>query len=141
MSSARNFDKFGIVAHTVDTKIADFVAYLEKGKVMRTRCKQCQALYFPPQKDCPKCLTSDVVWEEIRGEGELMSYSFVHYGPAGFEEKAPYILGVARFTDGTQTLALVSKDIPEADIKIGMKVKLAPVELEPDRISYELRKA
>ena len=89
MASNRNFDRFGIVHHTVETKIADFIAYLEEGKVMATRCKQCQALYFPPKIDCPKCLGSDTEWVEIKGEGELLSYSVVRYGPAGFEDKAP----------------------------------------------------
>ena len=139
MVSGRNFDKFGVVDHTVDTKIPEFIAYLEEGKVMATRCKQCQALYFPPKIDCPKCMTSDVEWVELKGEGKLVSYSIVNYGPTGFEDKAPYILGVARFDDGIQVFALLSKSIPQDDIKVGMKVRIVPVELEPDRISYELQ--
>ena len=139
MVSGRNFDKFGVVDHTVDTKIPEFIAYLEEGKVMATRCKQCQALYFPPKIDCSKCMTSDVEWVELKGEGELVSYSIVNYGPTGFEDIAPYILGVARFDDGIQIFALLSKSIPQDDIKVGMKVRIVPVELAPDRISYELQ--
>ena len=140
MVSGRNFDKFGVVDHTLDTKVPDFIAYLEKGKVMATMCKKCQTLYFPPKMDCPKCIASDMEWVELKGEGELVSYSIVNYGPVGFEDMAPYILGVARFAGGTQAFALLSKSIPQGDIEVGMKVRLVPVELANDRISYELQK-
>ena len=134
------FEKFGVISHTVDTKIPDFVTYLEQGKVMATRCKRCHTLYFPPKVDCPKCVVSDMAWEEISGEGTLLTYSTVHYGPAGFEDKAPYTLGLARFGD-IQVFAFLSKDITPGDMKVGMKVKIAAVKLPPDRVSFELRKA
>ena len=140
MTSGRNFDKFGIVHNTVESKIPEFMAYLEKGKVMATRCKKCQTLYFPPKIDCPKCLGSGTEWVEIKGEGKLVSYSIVNYGPAGFEDEAPYIMGLAQFDGGIKVLALLNKSIPQTDIKVGMKVRIAPVELKNDNISYELQK-
>ena len=139
MTSNSNFDKFGVVCHVVETKIPDFIAYLREGRVMATRCKQCQTLYFPPKIDCPKCLASEMQWVEVKGEGELLSYSVVRYGPAGFEGEVPYSLGLAQFDNEIKVLAILSKSIPQTDIKVGMKVRVAPVELMADRISYELK--
>ena len=50
------------------------------------------------------------------------------------------VLGLAQLDDGIKVLALLSKSIPQTDIKVGMKVRIVPVELMPDRVSYELQK-
>ncbi|HIC85601.1 MAG TPA: DNA-binding protein, partial [Desulfobacterales bacterium] len=46
------FKKFGTVSFTATTKVNDFVSYLEQGKVMGTRCKKCNLMFFPPRADC-----------------------------------------------------------------------------------------
>ena len=95
MSENRSFEEFGIVHHTKDTKIPEFLKYLEDGKVMATRCKDCGLLYFPPKADCPKCFGNKVEWVEIKKPGKLLTYTVVNYGPAGFENRTPYVIGVA----------------------------------------------
>lgn len=134
-----SFDNFGTVSFTAEAKASDFVDYLEKGKVMATRCRRCGTNYFPPRLDCPKCLLSDVEWFEIKGGGRLATYTIVNYGPAGFEDDTPYILAIADF-DGVRVFGRLSKDIKESDIKLGMGVKVIPVKLPGDRIAYEFQR-
>ena len=134
------FEKFGTVSFTSETKAADFVTYLEQGKVMTTRCKQCGTTYFPPKLDCPTCSSSDVEWVEIKGDGKLLTYAVVNYGPTGFENDAPYTLAIADFSDGLRMFGRLSRDIAENDIEIGMPVKVVPAKLADDRISYEFQK-
>ena len=135
------FENFGTVSFTAETKASDFVTYLEQGQVMATRCKKCGTSYFPPKMDCPKCLHSDVEWFKIEGNGELLTYSIVNYGPTGFENDAPYTLAIADFADGLRVFGRLSRDIKESDIRIGMALKIAPVKLANDKISYEFQKA
>jgi uncharacterized OB-fold protein len=134
-----SFENFGTVSFTAEAKAADFITYLEAGKVMATRCRQCGLSYFPPKADCPKCLSSDVEWFEIKGKGKLNTYTVVNYGPTGFENDAPYILALGEF-DGLQILARLSRDIEEKDIKVGMSLVLSPVKLPDNRIAYEFKK-
>ena len=134
------FEKFGVVSYTAEAKTADFVTYLEQGKVMATRCQKCGTSYFPPKMDCPKCLLSDMEWFEIKGNGRLITYTIVNYGPAGFEDKAPYTLVIGEFKDGIKALGFLSRDIGEGDIKVGMGLKVVPLKLPDDRISYEFQK-
>jgi len=134
-----SFDNFGTVSFTAEAKASDFVDYLEKGKVMATRCRRCGTNYFPPRLDCPKCLLSDIEWFEIKGGGRLATYTIVNYGPAGFEDDTPYILAIADF-DGVRVFGRLSKDIKESDIKLGMGVKVIPVKLPGDRIAYEFQR-
>ena len=135
------FEKFGTVSFTAETKAADFVTYLEQGKVMTTRCKKCGISYFPPKLDCPKCSSSEVEWFEIKGDGKLLTYAVVNYGPTGFENDAPYTLAIADFPGGLRMFGRLSRDIDESSTKIGMAVKVAPVKLADDRISYEFQRA
>lgn len=135
-----SFENFGIVSFTAETKASDFVGYLEKGKVMATRCRRCGTNYFPPRLDCSKCVGSDVEWFEIKGNGRLVTYTVVNYGPTGFEDDAPYTLAIADF-DGVRVFGRLSKGIKESDIKPGMELKILPVKLPGGRIGYEFQKA
>ena len=134
-------DKFGKVSFTAQTKGADFVTYLEQGKVMATRCRKCMTSYFPPKMDCPKCLVSDVEWFEIKGKGNLITYTVVNYAPTGFEDDVPYILALVGFGDGLQIFGRLSRDIETSDIKVGMELRVVPIKLPGDRITYEFQTA
>jgi len=136
-----SFDSFGTISFTSEAKAEEFVTYLEQGKVMTTRCKKCGTQYFPPKMDCPKCLLSDVEWVKIDNEGKLVTYTVVHYGPSGFEDEAPYTLAIGDFGDGLRIFGRLNKDIEESDIKPGMGLKIVPVKLPEDRITYEFQKA
>jgi uncharacterized protein len=133
------FEKFGVVSHMKESKAEDFVTYLEEGKIMATKCKSCNHIYFPPQVDCPHCLTNDMEWIEIKGSGKLVTYSTVNYGPQGFEDKAPYTIALAKFPEGINIFAAFNRDIKESDIKIGMAVRAIPVKLAEGKISFEFQ--
>jgi uncharacterized OB-fold protein len=135
------FEKFGRVSFTADTRAAAFVDHLEQGKIMATKCKTCGSVYFPPKMDCPTCLKSDVEWVDAPTSGNLITYSTVRYEPTGFEGDAPYTIAVGDFGNGIKIFSRLSRDINEADIKTGMKLKLAVLKLPGDRISYEFQKA
>jgi uncharacterized OB-fold protein len=136
-----SFEKFGMISFTSESKAADFITYLEQGKVMTTRCKQCGTTYFPPKMDCPKCLDSEVEWIEVKGPGKLATYAVVNYGPTGFEDDTPYVLAVGDFEGGLRVFGRLSKDIAQDDIKVGMSLEIAPVKLGEDKIAYEFRAA
>ncbi|MEE8414601.1 MAG: Zn-ribbon domain-containing OB-fold protein [Dehalococcoidales bacterium] len=135
------FENFGTVSFTSESRTADFVDYLEQGKLMTTRCQACGNIYFPPKMDCPSCIQSEVEWVEIKNDGKLVTYTVVHYGPSGFEDEAPYTLAIADFGDGLRIFGRLSKNIEESDIKSGMGLKMVPAKLPENRISYEFQKA
>ncbi len=135
------FEKFGVVSFTSDAKVAPLVDYLEKGKVMMTKCQQCGKAFFPPKADCPRCVSSNVEWLEISSIGTLLTFTVVNYGPSGFENDTPYTLGIAEFEEGVKVLGRVSREISPEDIKVGMRVKLAPLKLANEQIIYEMQRS
>jgi len=135
------FERFGKISYISETKVADFVNYLEKGKIMGTRCRRCGQLYFPPRADCPKDLSSDMKWEELSGKCKLLTYTTAYFAPTGFQEDVPYVLALAQCEEGVKVYARLSKDINEDEVHIGMNLKLTPVQLPNGKVVYEFRKA
>lgn len=133
------FEKFGEISYTAETKVADFVKYLEEGEIAATKCKACGKLYFPPRVNCIDCLSSDVEWIPLSGRGKLITYTTANFAPAGFE--APYTLALAELEEGVRVFTRISKDVKQDEIELGMNVKLVPIRLDDERITYELKKA
>jgi hypothetical protein len=135
------FENFGTVTFTAESRAEDFLKYLKEGRIMATRCRKCGRSYFPPKMDCPSCLISEAEWFEIKNPGTLVTYTVIHYGPSGFENEAPYTIGLGEFGEGLRLLARFSKIVKEEAIEPGMKIKVVPVNLPGDRIAYEFIKA
>jgi uncharacterized OB-fold protein len=119
------FKYFGKINFAPYTKVDKFSEYLQKGKLMGTKCKKCGERYFPPRADCLKCMNDSFEWIEYSGKGKIQSYTKIHAAPKGFEDIAPYTLGVVDLEEGGRLISWI-KDIPEDEIKIGMDVKVVP---------------
>jgi len=134
------FKKFGTVSFTSITKVNDFVDYLEKGKVMGTRCKGCGLVFFPPRADCYQCLESDVEWIEISGKGKLVSYSKLEYAPVGFGDDLPYSIALLDYGNH-KIFGRIASDMPEEDIEVGMEMKTEVNKLPNGQLNYVFQKA
>ncbi len=133
-------EKFGFVTFTGESKVGEFVDFLEKGEFKGTKCKNCGAFYFPPRADCYKCLSQDMEWEDMEREGELITFTKCMYAPIGFEKDLPYILAIVRMKNGMRVFGRISKELGD-DIEVGMKVKVRPFKTEEGRVCYEFVKA
>jgi len=133
------FQKFGFVTYTSQTRLAEFGEFIAAGKLMGNKCLGCGGVYFPPRADCPGCLGGSMEWVEIKGPGELVSFTRVNYAPAGFEEDVPYFLALARF-EGFKVFGRLGKSLQAPEVKIGMAVDLNFVKLPNSRFVYEFVK-
>lgn len=134
------FKKFGTVSFTSITKVNDFIDYLEKGKVMGTRCQDCGEVFFPPRADCYKCLSSNIEWFEASGKGKLITYSKLKYAPVGFEGDLPYCIALLDYGD-YKIFGRIASDVPENEIKLGMEMKAVANKLPNGQLNYVFEKA
>jgi uncharacterized OB-fold protein len=133
------FKKFGTVSFTAITKTNDFIDYLEKGQVMGTRCTDCQTAFFPPRADCHQCLSSNMEWFEITGQGKLVTYSKLEFAPIGFQEDVPYCIALLDYGD-FKVFGRIAGDVPEEDIKVGMALTTAVNTLPNGQLNYVFKK-
>ena len=136
------FKIFGKVNFAPYTKVEKFADMLREDKLMGTRCRKCGEVYFPPRADCTKCMSSDMDWREYSGKGKLVTFTTIHAAPTGFDDMAPYTIGVLDLQEGGRLLAWVEGVKPE-ELRIGMDLKAVTEimgEVEELKVVYVLRK-
>jgi len=127
------FEWFGKVSYVPHTKVSGFADHLKDGRIMASRCTKCGFITFPPRADCPKCLSGEFEYSEVSGEGTLVTHTRIDAAPAGFEDVAPYILGVVDLKETGRLLAWFGESIPEEKIEIGMPVQVVPRIFEEEK--------
>jgi len=117
--------------------IKEFFNGLAEGKLLGTKCKDCNQLYFPPQKDCPRCRSSNMEWVELSKEGELLTFTQINVKPYSFSHYDDYIVGIVRLPEGINVTAWIRENDPKK-LKPGMKMRLEIVKREPENYyTYE----
>ena len=104
--------------------------FLDQGKLMGSKCKECGALFVPPRPLCVKCYASDMEWIELKGKGRLAAFTCINVAPPfmmteGYDRKHPYCSGVVELEEGGRVDARiegVDASKPE-DIRVGMPLK------------------
>jgi len=137
------FKWFGKVNYSPYTKVSDFARHLKDGHLMGSRCKKCGATSFPPRADCDNCMSGHFEFFELSGKARLHTFTKIVAAPTGFEDVAPYIVGVVDLEEGGRALAWFGKSIKEEEITIGMELQVVPQifeELEDIKVYYSLEK-
>lgn len=135
------FKWFGIVNHTPHTKVAAFAEHLRAGRLMASRCRACGHTSFPPRADCEACLDGEFEFVEISGRGRLYTFTRIDAAPSGFEQYAPYTIGLVDLEEGGRALAWIGDSVRADALRIGMELRLTPrlhEEIEEIRVDYTL---
>lgn len=136
------FEEFGLISFVPFTKVSDFIEHLKAGKIMGTQCKKCNAIYFPPRAECVKCLApeSEMEWIDYSGKGKLLSYTTIHAAPTGFEELAPYTIGVVDLDEGGRLLTII-EDAPEdeKELKLDNDVRIITKPVDDNKWVYVVK--
>jgi len=137
------FQWFGKVNYSPFTKVSAFANHLKDGHLMGSRCEDCGTTAFPPRADCEQCMSGNFAFVEISGKARLHTWSKIVAAPTGFEDLAPYIVGVVDLEEGGRALAWFGESIAENDIAIGMELQVVPrifEESEEIKVYYSLDK-
>ena len=137
------FKWFGKVNFSPYTKVSEFAQYLKDGYLMASRCKKCGTLSFPPRGDCGSCMSGDFEFVEISGKATLHTFTRIVAAPTGFEDVAPYTVGVVDLEETGRLLAWIGDSIRPEDIEIGMELQVVPKifeEMEEIKVYYSLEK-
>ncbi len=116
--------------------IKPFFEGLREGKLMGTKCKKCGEVYFPPQRDCNKCLESDMEWIELSKEGTLETLTVIFVRPPSFGEYDPYTVAIAKLDDGPRILAWLKGDPKQ--VRPGQRVRVEVSRRKEGYLMYEL---
>jgi hypothetical protein len=109
------------MAQTIPFTIESFYKFIGEEKLMAAKCNKCGNILLPPKSICPKCLTNDLSWIEVRNRGKLLTYTVIHVSTAQFQSMAPYALGIVKLDDGPNLIGMI-RGIETSKIKVGMNL-------------------
>ena len=137
------FQWFGKVSFVPYTKVSEFARHLKDGRLTGSRCKKCGDTSFPPRADCGACMSGEFELVERNGKATLHTFTEIVAAPTGFEDVAPYTVGVADLEEGGRILAWIGDTISKEEIEIGMELQVVPrifEEVEEIKVYYSLEK-
>lgn len=90
-----------------------------------TKCGSCGAVDFPPRTVCPTCGRRSIGQMQriqLKGTGQVVTYTVVHDAPAQFEMQKPYVVAIVEMDEGVRLTSQVI-DVEPDDMSIGMRVQ------------------
>ena len=97
----------------------------QRYNLIGNKCTVCNKVFFPPRESCPKCRRKSIgkiVDLNLKGIGEIVSYTIIHVAPEDFEKQVPYPIAIIQLEEGPRVTAQIV-DCEIDDVKIGMKVE------------------
>lgn len=127
--------EFGYVNWSSNTEVVDkWCEGLVEGKILATKCTNCQRVFLPPRGDCP-CGKGHVEWFEMNPEATLATYTVIMFAPESMSDRAPYVVAIGEFDNGARLLGHLFAN-PNA-LKVGMKIKVKPEQLDKNRVTLK----
>ena len=96
-------------------------------------CRACDTVFWPPSERCPTCLSDEVSWADVPGDGTIWSAAEYHYAyDRGFAPELPYECILVDLDCGPR---MISRFVPTSKAKAapGQRVVAVHAELRPGR--------
>ncbi|MGB8645808.1 MAG: Zn-ribbon domain-containing OB-fold protein [Anaerolineae bacterium] len=103
----------------------------QRYQLIGNRCARCGAKYFPPRQVCTECRATTFESFQFSGKGELYSYTTLRQAPTGFENQAPYSVGMIKLDEGVMVEAQLT-DVNSDDLEVGMRVEMVTRKLREE---------
>jgi uncharacterized OB-fold protein len=91
------------------------------------RCKECDAVQFPPRGACGACSQKSLETYRFSGRGTVYSFAEVAQAPKGFA--APYVVALVELEEGVRVTAQLT-DVDADEVEIGMPVEMVTRRLQ-----------
>jgi uncharacterized OB-fold protein len=102
----------------------------KRGELLFQRCDACGGATWSPALMCCNCFSTDLRWEQSKGEGEVYSWTVV-WRPQTPQFTVPYAAVIMRMDEGYDFLSNMIECEPDA-IRVGMRAKVAFRQLTDD---------
>jgi uncharacterized OB-fold protein len=89
------------------------------------KCNHCGDWNWIPYPSCRTCLSQDLSWRPVSGDGTLMTFSVVHRGPPTFGRE-PYVVALVELVERPRSLVVLGNivSVPHDQLHIGMPMKI-----------------
>lgn len=71
-------------------------------------CKQCGKPFIPARLICPDCGGQEFDTVKLSGRGALKTFTIIRIPPEGFNDQAPYAVGIVELDEGIRLMAQIT---------------------------------
>ena len=96
---------------------------LAANQVRLQKCNDCEKWIFYPRSHCPGCLSDQIEWHKVSGEGSIYSFTVARRPTAPqFKGMEPQFIAVVELNEGVRMNSVIV-NAEESDLGVGVKVK------------------
>jgi len=103
--------------------VSSFYRFVSEKRLMAAKCNECGTVLLPPKPMCTKCLSTNLKWIELEGDGKLLSYTVIYIAPEQFQSITPYSVGIVELQNGLRLPGMI-RDVDPKEIRVGMDLKI-----------------
>ena len=105
-----------------------------KEQLTAQRCGACGQFVWYPRERCPHCLSADLVWTDLSGEGTIYTFNVMRKpGNPMMADEVPYLIALVDLDEGIRVTTNIVGAEPES-VACGQRVTVDwSVELEDGR--------
>jgi uncharacterized protein len=109
---------------------------LSAGQVTLQQCDDCNAWVFYPRSHCSECLSPNLTWKPVSGNGELYTFTVARRPTAPqFADEIPQLIAVVELEQGVR-LNTVMVNVAPDELTVGMPVKPVFHQLDDATLLY-----
>ncbi|SFJ64071.1 hypothetical protein SAMN05421835_10762 [Amycolatopsis sacchari] len=109
---------------TQDPVLDRFSAGLAERRLELPRCADCGTLIWYPRARCPHCMSANLAWEALSGEGTVYSYTINRRGQGEYAARDPFVIAYIELAEGPRVLSHVDVEDPET-LRVGDPVRFS----------------
>lgn len=117
---------FPTVYYVGEFRTKFFEELRDNKRILGVKCPECNCVYVPPRKICPRCFGELSEWVPVGNKGIVLAYTTVYYDTriqTVQPKKPPFTYAIIKL-DGSDTgLVHFVDEYHEQDLKIGIRVE------------------
>ena len=96
---------------------------LRNEQVLLQRCDDCNSWIFYPRSNCSNCLSTELKWHQVSGEGTLYTFTVTRQATAPhFVDEVPQLIAMIDLREGVRLTSTLIAD--ETDkLRVGASVE------------------
>ena len=105
-----------------------------RGVLELQRCRACRRFQHPPYPTCVNCMSIELAFEPVRGEGAIYAYTIMyHAGDRRFASAIPYASIIVELDEAPGALMAGNLlEAPYTEAKVGRRVEVVFEPLNDD---------
>ena len=89
----------------------DAARHAEPGRLTLQVCGQCSTIQYPYREICRGCLSGDLKWQEVAGEGEIIASTGLYASSQQFfRDHSPWRIASIRLDAGISVIARLAEN-------------------------------